>query len=453
MCELTRRGFLVGCSAGVAAMAGARFNTVAFAQGGGGENDEILVVIFLRGGMDGLHVVMPIDGVDRGFYEAARPTLQIPVTGPGAALPLDAQFGLHPSAGPLFDLFQNGNLSIVQAMGLTEVNRSHFDAMQQVERGLQSSSGAPSGWLARHLASASNLPPEMIVPSLAVGGLQPTSLLSSLETLNLSDPGQFNINTGPWLWRHPQRTALRRLWGADSTFLHTTGLQAMDAMDIIELYVDDDYTPANGAVYPQSDFGDHLQILAQMTKLDLGLQVATLDVGGWDTHAGQGQGSGGYFASLIEDLASGLGAFYLDLDGSGSANFTSRLTVVVHSEFGRELRENSDSGTEHGYGNLMMVLSGNAIGGLHGTWPGLAPGQLVDGTDVAVTNDFRRILSEVLIRRLANPQLGLIFPGYGDYQPLGIVQGEDLPPIYGDQPLFEDGFETGDTSRWSTSVG
>jgi hypothetical protein len=126
--------------------------------------------------------------------------------------------------------------------------------------------------------------------------------------------------------------------------------------------------------------------------------------------------------------------------------------VVVQSEFGRELRENSDSGTEHGYGNQMFVLSGNAIGGLHGSWPGLAPGQLTDGTDLTVTTDYRRVLSEILIRRMCNPNLAAIFPGYTGYSPLGIVSGPDLPPILG-EPIFSDGFESGGSGAWSAAVG
>ena len=115
-----------------------------------------------------------------------------------------------------------------------------------------------------------------------------------------------------------------------------------------------------------------------MIKLDLGLSVATLDLGGWDTHAGQSY----WLPQLLDELSRGLGALYTDLDGGGAANHTQRLTVLVQSEFGRRFAENSDDGTDHGHGNLMMVLGGNANGGLHGAWPGLAPGQLFEGLDL-----------------------------------------------------------------------
>ncbi len=450
MCDITRRGFLVGCSAAVASMAGSRFNTVAFAQDG--DNEEVLIVLFLRGGIDGFNLVPPIDGADRGHYEAARPTLQIPTTGSDAALTFfdNAQFGLHPRAMPLMDLYDDGLLAIVQAAGLSHVNRSHFDAMAFAELGTPGDLTTDTGWLTRHLVSAPNLPPELVMPSLAVGHLQPQSLRGNFETLNLNDPATFNIATGPWLWRHPQRLALRRLFQTGTSWLHTSGDQALNAMDIIELTVDGDYVPPGGVTYPDTDFGDHLKVLAQLVRAELGLQVATLDIGGWDTHEGQGAGSGGYFGAIVEDLALGLNALMADLS-SGVPDFTQKLTVVVHSEFGRELRENSDTGTEHGYGNNILVVGGNVNGGFHGSWPGLGPDELFEGTDLDVTTDYRRVLSEILIRRMANPHLGAIFPGYAGYEPLGVVQGEDLPPIY-EGEIFADGFESGDTSRWSATV-
>ncbi len=450
MNDLTRRGFLCGCSAAIAGLAGSRFNTVAFGDPAVA-NQDILVVVFLRGGIDGLNVVPPIAGVDRGHYEAARPSLQIPASGPGSALDLDGQFGLHPSAAPLYNLFQDGRLAIVQGAGMIDVvNRSHFDAMNFLELGTPGSQSINTGWLTRHLQTASNLPSELVMPSLAIGDLQPMSLLGQLETVNMNDPESFNIANGPWLWRHAQRTTLREMYEASSSWLHDAGVQALDAADIVELNVTGGYTPANGAIYPESPLGDQLQVLAQMIKLELGLQVATIDVGGWDTHDGQGSGSSGYFADLLADLATGLGAFYLDLDGTGAGAYTQRLTVVVQSEFGREVYENADNGTEHGYGNNIYVLSGNAIGGLHGSWPGLDPAQLVDGTDVGVTTDYRQVLAEILSRRMCNPAIEEIFPGYTDYEPLGIVQGADPPPGGGGE-IFRDGFESGDTSAWSAA--
>lgn len=446
MCDHSRRSFLVGCSAAIAGLAGSRFNSLAFGSTEGADSDEVLVVLFLRGGMDGLNLVPPIGGADRGFYEALRPTLKVPVAGPGAALALgNTGFGLHPAAAPLHELYQDGKLAIVQAVGMHENQRSHFDSMDWMELGTPGVSNGTSGWLTRHLLTAPSLPTQIIMPSLAVGSTQTTSLLGSLETINLADVDTFSLNVGPWRWLDAQRVALRHLYSGNDTWLHQSGLQALNAVDIIELNAGSGYVPGNGAVYPQSYFGSNLQLVAQMVKLELGLRVATVDLGGWDTHENQGDGSGGYFSGLVGELSQGLAALYTDL--SGPTNYTNRLTIVVMSEFGRRAYQNGDDGCDHGHGNQMLVLSGNAVGGLHGSWPGLAPGALYEGDDLAVTTDFRRVLTEILIRRVGNTQIPTIFPGYGGYTPLGVVQGPDLP-IFGTE-IFQDGFESGNLSAWS----
>jgi len=447
----TRRGFVTGCSAAIAGMAGARFPSMAFADPDGTINNEIFVVVFLRGGMDGLNLVVPLSGADRGHYATARPNIKVPLTGSDSALPLDGQFGFHRAAQPLHELYQDGNVAVVNATGLDEASRSHFDSMEFIERGTPGIKTTASGWLARHFLSAHNLPSEIVMPSVSVGSLQATSLLGDRNTINMSDPDSFNLQLGPWEWRDAQRVALRHMYSGNDTWLHNSGLQALDAMDIVELNATGNYTPANGAVYPSGSFGDGLQVIAQMTKLDLGLRVSTVDLGGWDTHVNQGDDGAGYFGSLIGTLSEGLAALYTDLDGAGANNYTNRLTMVVQSEFGRRLFENNDEGTDHGHANPMIVISGNAIGGVHGAWPGIGPGQLFDNADLAVTTDFRRVLSEILIRRMENNHLGVIFPAYANYQPLGIVNGTDLPPNYSSEigGLFSDDFESGDTGWWT----
>ena len=296
MCDVSRRGFMVGCSAAIASLAGARFNRLAFADPG---DQDVLVVISLRGGLDGLTLVPPIAGVDRGHYEAARPTLKVPVSGPGAALPLDAAFGLHPAAAPLLELYQNQSLSIIQASGMPDqATRSHFESMEYMELGTPGISSTVDGWLTRHLYSSVQIPDELLMSSLAVSDLQPPSLRGDRQTVTMTDPAGFSLNVGPWLWRAPQRAALRELYEGGSSLVHVAGTQALDAADVIELYVTDDYVPENGAVYPDGDFGDHLQVIAQMIKLDLGLQVATLDLG-----AGRGYARGQRPLVLLPEIA------------------------------------------------------------------------------------------------------------------------------------------------------
>jgi len=425
MVSTTRRSFVAGCSAAVAAMSGARLSLAGFSEPG---DHDVLVVVFLRGGADGLSIVAPSDGADRGLYESARPELAIPVSGDDKMLELDGRFGLHPAAAALHPLYQDGRLAVIHAAGLTLGTRSHFDAMEYMELGTPGSRSINTGWLARHLQSA-ELPSEILMPSLAVGSSQPTSLLGNRETVAMDDVDSFNIDAGPWQWRASQRTAMRRMYTRGASLVHRVGLQTLNAMDLIEAYTGDDYEPANGAEYPSGSFGREMQLIAQLVKLQMGLRVATVDLGGWDTHENQAYGVGGYFANLLRNLADGMAALYTDLDDSQSPNPASRLTIVVQSEFGRRLRENAERGTDHGHGNVMLVMGGTAIGGVHGQWPGLAHEALFDGADLEVTTDFRRVLSEILIRRLANKKLSEVFPGYSGYTPLGIVQGADLAPI------------------------
>lgn len=390
---------------------------------------DALVVVFLRGGMDGLTLVPPVSGPDRSIYEAARPKLGVPLSGADAALTLDGGFGLHPGAASLMPLYDRGHLAVVHATGMHNPTRSHFEAQDYMELGTPGVKNVGSGWLHRHLASASNLPSEILIPAMAAGNMQPSSLLGSGETLTIDDPEFFTFSTGPELWLDEQRMALEQIYGLETSVVNAAGLQSMHAVDIVATHVNGAYSPAGGAVYGADEAGSRFQLAAQMLSLDLGIQVVTIDLGGWDTHENQGSGLGGAFSGLVGSLGAGLAAFMTDMD---ARSIDERLTVVVMTEFGRRLHENGDEGTDHGHAVPMLVLGPNVNGGLHGTFPGLEPGQLFEGVDLEVTTDYRQVLSEILIKRLGNRRIGEIFPDYGDYTALGVVQGADLPPIVSD---------------------
>ena len=335
--KITRRGFLVGCSSAIAAMAGARINQVVFGSPEGSFNEDILVLVFLRGGCDVLNLMPPIAGADRGYYETARPELKVPTAGEGSALNLNGQFGLHPGAGALYDIYQDQKLAIVTATGLQEDTRSHFDAMSYMELGTPGSKSSTTGWLTRHFQTATNLPTEMLMPALAVGNLQPTSLRGYTETTAMSSTSNFNLNNGPWRWRDENKAALQQLYNTDSSSLHLAGQETINFVDVFEQNSTGNYVPANGAVYPDTSFGDRLQTVAQMIKMNIGMRVANVDLGGWDTHDRQGDGSTGYFNTRVTELSDGLAAFYADLAGCGGTNYANKTTVVVMSEFGRRL--------------------------------------------------------------------------------------------------------------------
>lgn len=278
MLKTTRRRFLVGCSSAIAAMAGAKLDLTAF--GSPEDTDQhTMVVLFLRGGMDVLNFMPPIAGDDRGYYEAARPDLMIPTSGADAALDLNGQLGLHPSAAPLYDLFQDNRLAIVQAAGMHNGTRSHFDAMSYMELGTPDSKTTPNGWITRYLQSA-NLANTTVLPSLAIDNLTPTSLRAYPDTLTFSKPNDFNLNSVNSTWRTQHRATLRELYGANATRLHLAGTSALDVLDIVEANASSSYTPANGAVYPAGNFGDQLQTIAMMIKQQIGLRVVTIDLGG-----------------------------------------------------------------------------------------------------------------------------------------------------------------------------
>ncbi len=476
----TRRKFIGGCSAAIAAMAGSsRISKLTFGDPGS-LNGNVLVNIFLRGGWDSMNILIPAGGADRGEYEAARPSLQIALPGgAGAGDPALALTGsasrtiapgiptvnnggglfVHPRLmntfdvnrpGELWDIWTQGNLAFVPAAGLSQVlTRSHFDAQEIIELGTGTTSGS-DGWLARHLSTnGSNLDPEALIHGAAIGSQEPTSLLGAPGTAGFGDINTFNLQEGYSTWRPAMRTALRNVIEGGGTLNHLSGLDSLDAVDIIESATGEDYTPEPGVTYTGS-LADSLESVAQMVKLDLGLQVATIDYGGWDTHNGQGDNSGGGFGSTLEWVRTALANFYLDLNGSGSDPYIDKVTVVVQSEFGRRLIENNDRGTDHGYGNMMMVMGGKVNGGVYGSWPGLQPGDLVDNNDLQVTTDYRKVMTEILVRRLCNPNIETVFPNYpAEYQstggPLGIVEGNDLPitPV-----IFQDGFESGSTNAW-----
>lgn len=429
--RLSRRAFMMGCSAAIAALAGSRITHLAFASPNAPDatNGEVIVVVFLRGGIDGINVVVPIGGSsnDRYHYEAElRKTLRIPNSGQYKALPLGSlvnpangqttEFGFNPALAPLHGLYQSGYLGVVHATGLTSNNRSHFDSMQFMETGTPDVKTTGNGWLARHLNTLDMGMAQF--PALSAGSGLAMSLAGRQDALALTSPGSLNLYT--WGdYANLQKQALRNMYALDAadpqrTWIHEAGEAALNALDIIGT---GEYRPAPGVSYPQyHSFSESLKTVAQMIKMDVGLRAATVDLGGWDTHENQQSpwdrnGVGGYFYDQLNVLARGLLAFFQDI-----SQHTHRTTVIVMSEFGRTLRENANYGTDHGHGNIMLLLGGGINGGkIYGSWPGMAGDQLFDGRDLRITTDYRHVLSELLVTRLGNrpENLPIIFPnGY-----------------------------------------
>lgn len=409
--EVTRRGFLMGCSAAVAAMAGARFNSVV--MGNPNDTGEILLTVFLRGAMDVLNFLPPIDGDNRGFYEAARPTLAVPIQ---SAIPLTGTaYGLHPNAAPLAELYQSNQLAIVHGTGMPNVNRSHFEAMNLIET---AGGDTNDGWLTRYIDTATDIPSEALLPVVNTSNHNPKSLLQARQTVSLPNTAsQFHFNHVP-SWYDEQKQVLQDIYDTGDSAVHVLGQLSLGAIQTVETRLSSTYQPS--VTYPDNEFGTHLKTLAQIIKEGLGLRVATVDLGGWDTHERQGHAGGGYYGNLMQTFSEGMAAFYADLRGS-QVDYTKRVTVVVMSEFGRRVAENSSLGTDHGHGSVTLVLGGNVNGGLYGE-PDLNPNALYQGIDLPVTTDYRHILSEIIVNRMQNDQIDTIFPNFSDYSPLGVVQ-------------------------------
>jgi uncharacterized protein (DUF1501 family) len=431
--DISRREFFtVGCSAGIAAMAGGRLGGLFFADPAQAAsasvagNDEVLLVVFLRGGCDGLSLVAPFDDADyadrRGGLKV-NGALPIGVNNPNffAGGVSGSSFGLHPAAAPLKELYDNGNLAIVHACGLDDDTRSHFDAMDYIERGTPGNKSTGSGWLARHLRCVTG-DDNSTVPALAAGSSAPSSLLADPQALAMNDARSYNLS-GPWRYtrnsdakfRDAMLNTLDKMYQG-SSLLNTTAQRTIKGIKTLRDI--GDY--ATSAPYIQyNGFYDSLKIVAQMIKANLGLRVATVDLGGWDHHEAQGVNeTWGPFRNLTDTLSRGLHTFYNDLGA-----LQGKVTVVVMSEFGRRLGVNDSGGTDHGHGNMMLVLGGNVNGGkLFGRWPGLKA--LDQGQDLEITTDFRSVLGEIVHRRLGNPYLGRVFPGLTSqiYQPLSIVK-------------------------------
>jgi len=374
-----------------------------------------MVVLFQRGAMDGLNVVVPFGEPN---YYRMRPTIAIPQPkqgGADAALDLDGFFGLHPSLQPILPLFRDKQLAIIQAVGSPDPTRSHFDAQDYMESGTPGLKATDNGWLNRALQ---NMPEDAPSPfrAVAFGPYLPRTLQGSAPAIAIADLKQFKMYG-------PQQTAEG---GFEAMYSQTVdhamrgvGNETFEAIDQLKKINPDSYQAENGAQYPKSRFGQSLQEIAELFKADVGLEVAFLDSGGWDNHVNEG-GVQGQLSNLLKDLGQGIAAFHQDMgDRMGDVVFVSM------SEFGRTAHENGNRGTDHGHANCMFVMGGDVKGGrVYTKWPGLNEDQLNQGRDLAATTDYRSVLGEIISKHMGDRALASVFPGFANdpKQYLGILK-------------------------------
>ena len=402
--KMSRRRFLGGTAAAAsAAGVGLAFSPTASAAA----PTKTLVYLFLRGGNDGLSLVVPTSGVDRGFYMDARDQTRLYPDAQNVAqrtLPLDSLWGLHPYATGLKQLWDANRLAIVHAAGHLDPSthtRSHFDAQEQIELGTPGVQAAQNGWLTRHLQSIPAVS-GAVFTAMVSGQNPPTSLNGWSDVATLDSTGGFHPNPyGAYGSTHLRSLRTMYAGNGDLDFSARAAVDAVELLDSLDL---DGYIPGGGVTYPGSGLANDLRLVAQLMRLNLGIAVATVDYGGWDTHNRQDV-LGGY-GNRVDELSDALTAFYMDLAGAGRAN---DVAIIVQTEFGRQVTENADFGTDHGLANPMFVIGGGVTGGLYGTFPGLNPATQTVGDAVRPTTDFRQVQATVLAQLMNNPDVEAIF--------------------------------------------
>ncbi len=386
----------------------------------GNARGRVLIVLFQRGAADALNVVVPFG---EPSYYAMRPSIAVPrpVSGSAAtAIDLDGFFGLHPSLSPFKRMWDDGILAPVHAVGSPSNTRSHFDAQDYMESGTPDNKGTRDGWLNRYLAvkgtcdecrlhDAHTAAAETGAPfqAVAMTPQTPRILEGPAATVAMNSLDEFTIRTNGT--QAERIEALYRTGNAD--VVHAAGGEMFEAMKILKSANPLQYQPQNGADYPRSPFGQHLKQIAQLIKADVGLEVAFADVGGWDTHVNQG-GATGQLANRLGDFSQSIAALVQDL-----GNRMSDVAILTMSEFGRTAHQNGNGGTDHGHATAMFVIGGDVKGKkVHGRWPGLAPEQLNEGRDLALTTDFRTVFSEVAFKHLGAAKMDAVFPGFDGTQ-------------------------------------
>jgi len=409
---LTRRIFLRG-SAIVMTGAGAYPGLLARAASAAEGKRKILVAIFQRGAADGLNIVVPF--AEKRYYEL-RPTIGIPAPGstPNTAIDLDERFALNPALQPLKALWDKQQLAIIEATGSPDPTRSHFDAQDQMESGTPGKTSS-DGWLNRALSPAG--PDTSPVRAIAVGAQLPRTMRGARSAIAVSDAQQPQ-NGGP------DTSILESMYAksADQP-LARTGNDAFAALKIIRSITQQPNVAPNGPSGPQGvaaqyaqggEFGRSLRQIAQLIKADVGVEAAFAEVGGWDHHGNENP----QLSNLLRQFGSALAAFSQDM-----GDRMEDIVIVTMSEFGRTAQENGNGGTDHGHGDVMMVLGGPVRGGrVYGKWPGLENEQLFEGRDLAVTTDYRDVLSELVRGHLGQKNLAQVFPGYQPGESLGLLR-------------------------------
>ena len=365
-------------------------------------NGKRLVVLFQRGAVDGLNMVVPY--AEKNYY-SMRPTIAIQKN---EVIDLNGFFGLHPAMRPLKPLWDQGHLAIIHAAGSPDESRSHFDAQDYMESGTPGVKSTADGWLNRALRAEDQyhaLHHESAFRAVAMGTQLPRTLQGAIPAVAVGNVQDFNVG-GKNPAAAPISTSFEAMYSDSvNTVLHGTGSETFEAVKMLKSADPAHYVPMAGANYPKGQFGDSMKQIAQLLKANLGVEAAFADIDGWDTHQNQGNANG-QLANRLKDFSEGIAAFWTDMGDQAQD-----VVMVTMSEFGRTARQNGTAGTDHGHANVMLVLGGPVKGRkVYGKWPGLADEHLHEGRDLAITTDFRQVLGEASYKTLGSKNLDLVFP-------------------------------------------
>ncbi len=372
-----------------------------------GPAGDVLVAIFLRGGMDALYTVPPFG--DRAFHSQRKAfDIADPFAGCGnGVVNLDDFFGFHADFAPLESLYRQKLMAVVHTVRLEEPIICHFDATQPSEQRRQPGIHIETGWIGRHLAStpaainsATGANPSPL-RAVAIGGGIPRVLQGS-QAQSLESLADYRLEV-PAGWDPGFTRVLRQIYGRGKDLVSAAGRDTFGMLAVLQKLSASRYSPAHSAAYSPDVFGGHLSQVAQLIKADVGLEAAVLSLADWDSHVTQID----FLKQPMQSLAMGLTGFVQDL-GERMRN----VTIVVMSEFGRRVVPNDSLGTDHGRGTAMFVIGGGIRGGkVYGRWPGMANPDLDEHGNLRVTTDYRDVLAEIVERRLKNQFIDRVFPG------------------------------------------
>lgn len=400
--------------------------------------NKTLVAIFLRGGADGLNLVAPFG--DAPYYDLRKGlAVAAPGAESGAAIDLDGFFGLNPRMGALKPLFDERLAVAAHAVGYDRNTRSHFEEQDTWETGVVGNTINSDGWLNRHLLTSES-PTGAQLRAVAIGDALPRIMhgragafaIRGLEDLSLPAPKKVSPDAVTAALEHAYgatqadgmvQAALRDDRSAAQELVRRTTGTTLEGIRQLKSVTQSEYKPA--AEYPRSDLARKLMQVARLIKADVGLEVAEVDLGGWDTHQNQGNPSqgGGGFGNLAQTLADAIAAFTRDL-----GDRIDDTLIVTMTDFGRTAAENGTGGTDHGWANCMFLVGGSVRRAAEGRggkpvvteWPGLAPDQLHQKRDLLHTTDFRDVLGEVVSVHLGNPNIKTVLPGH-EFRSVGLV--------------------------------